>query len=101
MMFFSVKNVSFLPGNLTYSDTRNLPQHYVQSWKFCSGEVAGRPGLIIEIIVTRPLFSSIITTFMPTSIMVLLSHVVNRFHQDNLEMVIQVNLTLILVLATL
>ena len=49
----------------------------------------------------RPLFGTILSVFMPTTVLLVLSQMVRVFGQDHMEMVIEINLTLILVLATL
>ena len=50
---------------------------------------------------SRPLMSSILTTFIPTTILVVITYLVNAFALSYLAVVIQVNLTVLLVLATL
>ena len=45
--------------------------------------------------------SSMLTTFLPTSIMVVITYLANAFAVNYLAVVIQVNLTVLLVLATL
>ena len=57
--------------------------------------------IVAEFILGRPLFVTILSVFMPTSILLVLSQMVRVFGKDHLEMVIEVNLTLLLVLATL
>ena len=59
------------------------------------------PGVIVEVHLRRPLFGSILTIFLPTGVLVILSQMVEVFHTVNLDMVIGVNLTHLLVLATL
>ena len=100
-MIYPLENLTLNPINIGYNGSKMLPQQYVEDVTMCSGIVNGRQGIIVTVVISRPLFSSILTVFMPTSIMFLLSHIVHIFHRDYLDMVIQVNLTLILVLATL
>ena len=45
--------------------------------------------------------SSILTTFFPTTILVIITYLANAFAMNYLAVVIQVNLTVLLVLATL
>ena len=61
----------------------------------------GKQGIFVEISLGRPLFGTILSMFMPTSILLVLSQIVRVFGKDHLEMAIEVNLTLLLVLATL
>ena len=58
-------------------------------------------GIIVKVSLGRPLFGTSLSVFMPTTILLVLSQMTRVFGQEHLEMVIEVNLTLILVLATL
>ena len=61
----------------------------------------GHSGLEVTFHLSRPLTSSLLTTFLPTTILVLITHLANAFSKNYLAVVIQVNLTVLLVLATL
>ena len=61
----------------------------------------GLPGLEVVFELSRPLTSSLLTTFLPTTILVIITHLANAFASDYQPVVIQVNLTVLLVLATL
>ena len=60
-----------------------------------------QPGIEVIFELSRPLTSSMLTTFLPTTILVIITHIVNAFAVDYQPVVIQVNLTVLLVLATL
>ena len=94
-------SIDFVPLNVTYSGPTNLPQHYVQDVKMCSATIEGDQGIIVEIILSRPIFSSFLTTTLPTIMLILISQLATSFSEEYLDMVIQVNLTVLLVLATL
>ena len=94
-------SVIFWPKSVTYSGPKELPQHYVHDVKICSGTVEGSQGVIVEIILGRPLFSSFLTTTLPTVMLIIISQLATYFSKGYLDMVIQVNLTVLLVLATL
>ena len=53
------------------------------------------------IILGRPLIGHILTVSIPTIILIVLAHMSKVFSDDYIDMVIQVNLTALLVLATL
>ena len=59
------------------------------------------PALLVVFQLLRPLISSILTTFLPTTILVVTTYLFNAFALNYLAVVIQVNLTVLLVLATL
>ena len=61
----------------------------------------GLSGLELSFHLSRPLTSCLLTTFLPTTILVLITNLANAFSKNYLAVVIQVNLTVLLVLATL
>ena len=116
-------SVQLIPESVHYSG-EELPQHFIRSIAICSGMVGGKDGVIVEIILGRPLFAKFLTVskeigmiscicffplFMliffqvnlPTLMLIFLSQMVNRFTENYLDMVVQVNLTILLVSATL
>ena len=93
--------VNLIPTSVNYTGPSELTQHIVKSIAICSSKIRGKPGIVAEFILGRPLFGTILSVFMPTSILLVLSQMVRVFGQQHLEMVIEVNLTLLLVLATL
>ena len=99
--FHQEVSISTNPVSVEYLGTNQLPQHSVKFVTICSYNVSNKPGVIVEVHLSRPLFGSILTIFLPTGVLVILSQIVGVFHRDNLDMVIGVNLTLLLVLATL
>ena len=100
-MFPSESTVSLRPTFVNYSGPVELPQHYVKGIKICPYLIKNRSGIIVEVTLGRPLFGTVLSVFMPTSILLVLSQMVTVFGRHYLELVIEVNLTLLLVLATL
>ena len=94
-------SIEFVPLNVAYSGPTNLPQHYVQDVKICSATIKGDQAIIVEIILGRPILSSFLTTTLPTIMLIMISQMATSFSGEYLDMVIQVNLTVLLVLATL
>ena len=99
--FHAEESITLRPTSVTYSGPKELTQHIVDGVHICSMTIENRPGIIVEVILDRPLFGTILTVFMPTGILLMLSQMVRVFYRDYLDMVIGVNLTLLLVLATL
>ena len=95
------KLVMFLPDKLSYTGPRELPEYFVHTTQMCSAIIEGKPGVKVKIIFGRRIFSTVLTVFTPTIILVIISHMVNHFQENYLDMVISVNLTVLLVLATL
>ena len=87
--------------NLTYSGPKELRQHTVRYVKMCSKTSQKGQLIIVEVILGRPLFTSFLTTTLPTGMLIMISQMATAFSSDYLDMIIQVNLTVFLVLATL
>ena len=100
-MFPSESSVSLKPTRVKYKGPVVLPQHYVKGVNICSHLIKDVPGIIVEVTLGRPLTSTVLSVFMPTTIILVLSQLVTVFGKHYIEMVIEVNLTLLLVLATL
>ena len=100
-MLHSESSVVLKPSSVTYQGPKELTQHIVKNVSICQAIIKGKLGIIVEFSLGRPLFGTTLSVFMPTSILLILSQMVRVFGNDHLEMVIEVNLTLLLVLATL
>ena len=53
-------SVQLIPESVHYSG-EELPQHFIRSIAICSGRVGGEDGVIVEIILGRPLFAKFLT----------------------------------------
>ena len=73
----------------------------IQNFSICPSRMRGRQGAVASIVFGRPLISNILTFFIPTLIRLVISHIANRFDRSYVDMVIGVNLTVLLVLASL
>ena len=92
------------PGSVEYLGPSDLQSHHIYNVFLCTVTDAsnGRKDVImLGIIMGRPLFSNILTVFLPTLILLVLSQMARMFYKNHMEMVIEINLTLLLVLATL
>ena len=94
--------IELVPGNLTYSGPKALAQYFVHNSSVCfSGLSKGQHGLKVIMTLGRPLIGSVLTVYIPTSILIVLAHISNVFADNHLDMVVNVNLTALLVLASL
>ena len=89
------------PDMIAYSGPIELIQFNIQNYTICSTMMKGRHGVEATIVFGRPLISNILTVFIPTLILLSISHIANRFDRNYIDMVIGVNLTVLLVLASL
>ena len=88
-------------SNIEYTGTSDLGRYYFRTMFYCNVDKYGRPGLFIDFIISRPLTSNSLTMFLPTAMLLLISQMVTTFNTTYLEMVIEVNATLLLVLTTM
>ena len=95
------KLVNLVPVSVNYLGPNQLSQHFFKSVSICSNRIENQTGITVEVYLSRPLFGSIMNTFVPTIILVVLSMMIGKFSKDHVEMVIEVNLTILLVLATM
>ena len=91
-----------LATNLTYSGDQNLAQYFVRNMSICSTtKPDGSKAVVVVVSLGRPIVSNLLTVFIPTSILLIISHLAEVGEERYFDMVIQVNLTVLLVLATL
>ena len=100
MIIYDTK-VHLRPLSVNYEGPKDLNQHSVDGVFICSMNVTKGSGVIVEVVLSRPLFGTILTVFLPTSLLVILSQMVKIFSGDYIELVIEVNLTILLVLVTM
>ena len=62
---------------------------------------AGRTVLIVEVVLSRRLLSIVLTCYIPTILLNIISHSTNYFRPDLFDTTVEVNLTTMLVLTTL
>ena len=102
LKFYIKQNYANLyPTKFTYSGPLELIAFNIKNYSICSTEVRGKLGVAASMEFGRPLTSNILTVFIPTLIILAISHVANRFDQNYVDMVIGVNLTVLLVLTSL
>merc|ERR1719422_1991090 len=58
-------------------------------------------GIIVKVTLGRPIINNLLTVFVPTMLLVTISFFARFFAEDYIDMVIQVNLTILLVLGTI
>ena len=92
--------IKIRPINIIYTGSYDLGKYYFRQMNNCTIDKKGRSGLFIDFIITRPLTSNCLTLFLPTAMLLLISQMVTTFNKTYLEMVIEVNATLLLVLTT-
>ena len=89
------------PIELEFNREISLDRYTINSIEMCNSMVGNTDGIVVEINLGRPIVSNILTVFMPTTILVSISYMARVFTNHYMDMVIMVNLTVLLVLATL
>jgi hypothetical protein len=95
------KLADLAPHNMSYAGPRDLSQYVVKSTKMCRAHIGTMEGVEVQVTLGRPLNSNMMTVYIPTIILLVISHIAKVFDQNYMDLVISVNLTVLLVLATL
>ena len=95
------KKIHLIPLSVNYTGPKQLSQHFIKDVRMCSMDIPRGSGILVEVILSRPVFGTILTVFLPTSLLIILSQVVQIFSKHHIELVIEVNLTILLVLVTM
>ena len=102
MKFYLNEDSIFIkPSKLDYKGPKDLTQHTVENVVFCSYLINEKAGLLVEVELGRPMIGSILTVFLPTGMLLFISQMAKTYSETYLDMVIEVNLTVLLVLTTL
>ena len=92
-------NIELIVDKLIYSGPVELTQYFIKSTKMSSAKEDEE--IIVHITLGRRLMGTILTVYLPTHVMVILSQATNYFQPFFFEAVITVNLTIILVICTM
>ena len=99
--YLAVSSAFLIPDNINYTGSRDLAEYYVHNTQMCSSIIRGKSGVKVNIVLGRRIISNVLTVFIPTIILIIISHLANHFQENNIDIVISVDLTVLLVLATL
>ena len=86
--------------SVTYSGNHDLGEFKFRGLQFCDSDKFGRTGMFVDLSFKRPLTGHFMTIFLPTGMLLLISQMSTTFSGSFLEMVIEVNTTLLLMLTT-
>ena len=96
---YSMMNLN--PVKLRFNQNISLNSYFVRGVKMCRTVVVGKQAIVVSVTLGRPLVSNVLTVFIPTTILMAISYMARVFEGDYLDMVVEVNLTVLLVQATL
>ena len=88
-------------GQLIYSGGSSFAQYYVMSYDITNNVMDGKAGVQVSITLGRRLLGVILTAYIPTILLNIIGYSTNYFKSFFFEAVVTVNLTCMLVLATM
>ena len=86
---------------LQYNPNISLNCYTLSKIEMCNSAINKMRGIIVKVTLGRPIINNLLTVFVPTMLLVAISFAARFFAEDYIDMVIQVNLTILLVLATM
>ena len=102
MEFLSIKyHTDFHPRDLQHNPNISLSRYSLKRLRMCKAIVHKMEAIVVEVTLGRPIISNLLTVFVPTMLVITISFATRFFAKDYMDMVIQVNLTILLVLATM
>ena len=102
MEFVSLRPQSDLqPTDLQHNPNISLDCYTLSKIQMCKSTINKMKAIVTEVTLGRPIISNLLTVFVPTMLLVIISFAARFFAEDYIDMVIQVNLTILLVLATM
>ena len=102
MEFASLRyQTEFDPTQLEHNPNIFLNRYTLSRIRMCRSGVKNMKAIVAEVTLGRPIVHYLLTVFVPTILLLSISFATGFFAKDYFEMVIQVNLTILLVLATM
>ena len=102
MQFFSLwEKTDFHPSDLRYNPDISLDRYTLGRIQMCKSTIQKKKAIVVEVTLGRPIVSTCLTVFVPTILLLVISFAARTFAEEYIDMVIQVNLTTLLVLATM
>ena len=87
--------------DLQHNPDISLSQYTLSRICMCNAIVHKMEAIVVEVTLGRPIINNLLTVFVPTLLLVIISFTARVFAEEYIDMVIQVNLTILLVLATM
>ena len=91
----------FHPSLLQYNPTISLDRYTLSKIQMCKSTIMNMKAIVVEVTLGRPIVNNLLTVFVPTMLLIIISFAARFFSEDYVDMVLEVNLTILLVLATM
>ena len=102
MEFASLRDqTEFNLTKLQHNPNISLNRYTLRRIQMCNSVVNKMKAIVVDITLGRPIVSNLLTVFVPTMLLVIISFTVRFFAEDYIDMVIQVNVTILNVVATM
>ena len=99
---FARRNVELLPDTMDLLSDTELTQYFIQRWSLEYHDPSkGSAGLKMEIVFKRRLTNELLTTYLPSLLLLLMSYATTFFKPFYFEAAVTVNLSILLVTTTL
>ena len=89
------------PTQLQYNPNISLNCYTLSKIEMCNSAINKMKAIVVKVTLGRPIINNLLTVFVPTLLLVTISFAARFFAENYIDMVIQVNLTILLVLATM
>jgi hypothetical protein len=86
--------VELVPEELEYLGPKDLTQYFIRQTNMSLG---GKGEVLVEVVLGRRLLGTVLTVYIPTVLLVIISYMSNFFKPFFFEAVVSVNLTVMLV----
>ena len=97
----SDKEIRIRGKSIVYTGAGELLQYVFKTINHCNVNKENQTGVFVDITLGRPLTSNVMTVFLPTFMLLIISQMSTLFSSNYLDLVIEVNVTVLLVLTTL
>ena len=97
----SDKEIRIRGKSIVYTGAGELLQYVFKTINHCNVNKENQTGVFVDITLGRPLTSNVMTVFLPTFMLLIISQMSTLFSSNYLDLVIDVNVTVLLVLTTL
>lgn len=94
-------HTEFHPVDLFHNPSISLNCYTLTKMEMCRSRMLEKEAIVTEVTMGRPITNTLLTIFVPTILLLVISFTARAFAEDHMDMVIQVNLTILLVLATM
>ena len=91
----------FYPTKLQHNPNISLASYTLTRIRMCKAVIAGMKAIVVEVTLGRPIINYLLTVFVPTALLVIISFIARLFAEKYIDMVIQVNVTIMLALSTM